>query len=83
MAATALGEVEHDAARSPLDLIGRLWAVRSELRDHRAQGTNEIEGHVIGNQHVFSWVFIWKETPSADDLRGWATPVATDPRQDP
>jgi hypothetical protein len=24
-----------------------------------------------------------KGTPLADDLRGWATPVATDPRQAP
>jgi len=24
---------------------------------------------------------LWKGTPSADDLRGWATPVATDPRR--
>ena len=84
MAAAPFGEVEHDAARGPLDLIGRLGAVLPELRHHRAQGTNEIEGNVIGNQHVFSWVFIsGRGTPSADDLRGWAPPVATDPRQDP
>src|SRR5689334_3222624 len=31
----------------------------------------------------FSLGFIfWRGTPSADDLRGWAPPVATDPRQD-
>ena len=82
MAATTFGEVEHDAARRPLDLIGRLGAVLPELRDHWAQGTNQIESDVIGNQHVFSWVFIsGRGTPSADDLRGWATPVATDPRK--
>ena len=28
-------------------------------------------------------LFPEKERPPADDLRGWATPVATDPRQDP
>jgi hypothetical protein len=31
---------------------------------------------------VFLGIHLWKGTPSADDLRGWAPPVATDPRQD-
>src|SRR3954470_16886789 len=34
MAATTLGEVEHDAAGRAFDLIGGLRAVRPELRDH-------------------------------------------------
>src|ERR1044071_8447663 len=83
MTAIALGEVEHDAARRALDLSGSLGAVSSKLCDHGAQGADQIQGDVIGNQHVSSW---WvsisgRGTPSADDLRGWAPPVATDPRK--
>jgi hypothetical protein len=82
MTAIALGEVEHDATRCALDLAGGLGAVPSKLGDHGAQGADQIQSDVIGNQHVSSWWFdLWKGTPSADDLRGWATPVATDPRK--
>ncbi|HEX8108047.1 MAG TPA: hypothetical protein VF516_09995, partial [Kofleriaceae bacterium] len=57
MAAPSFSKVEHDAARSALDLIGSLWAVLPELRDHGPQGTNQIERDVIGEEHGFSWVF--------------------------
>jgi len=42
VAATAFGEVEHDATRCTLDLIRGFGAVLPELRDHRAQGSNQI-----------------------------------------
>ena len=85
MAAPPFRKIEHDAARSTLDLIGGLGAVPPKLRDHGAKGANQIQRDVIGNEHVFSWRVSFLEwgTPSADDLRGWAPPVATDPRQDP
>jgi hypothetical protein len=55
MTAIALGEVEHDATRCALDLISGFGAVTSKLCDHGAQGTNQIQSDIIGNQHVSSW----------------------------
>jgi hypothetical protein len=61
-----------------------LGAVLPKLRDHGAQSTNQIQRNIIiSNQHVFSWCSLWGGRPSADDVLGWAPPVATDPRQDP
>ena len=42
MATTALGKVEHEAARGTLHLIGGLGAIPPKLRDHGAQSTNQI-----------------------------------------
>jgi hypothetical protein len=86
VATIAFGEVENNATRCALDLICSFGAVLAKLRDHRAQCSNQIQCDVIGNQHVFvSLCELISEgkTPPADDLRGWATPVATDPREDP
>jgi len=54
MVAATLGEVEHDAARRTLDLIRGLRAEVPELHDDRAQGSNQIQGHLVSNQHVDS-----------------------------
>jgi hypothetical protein len=54
MTAIALGEVEHDATRCALDRIGSRGAVSSKLCDHGAQGANQVQGDVIGNQHMSS-----------------------------
>ncbi|HEX7941873.1 MAG TPA: hypothetical protein VF488_08695, partial [Gemmatimonadaceae bacterium] len=51
MTATAFSEVEHDATRGALDLVGGVGAVSPKLCDHGAQGANQIQGDVIGNQH--------------------------------
>ena len=40
MTPLAFGEIEHDAARRTLDLIGGLGAILPELSDHGAQSTN-------------------------------------------
>jgi hypothetical protein len=80
------GEVEHDATGSTLDLICGVSAVPPKLHDHGTQRSNQIQCNVIGNQHVFVSCVgssLKGETPPADGLRGWATPVATDPREDP
>src|SRR6185369_14351509 len=81
MAAITLGEVEHDATGRALNLIGGLRAVPPQLRDHGPQSTNQIQRDVICNQHGSPRHSSLGGTPSADDLRGWATPVATDPRK--
>jgi len=83
-AATAFGEVVHDATRGALHLISGLGTVFPELRDHGPQGTNQVYSNGVRNKHVLLQLSVTgKGTPPADDLRGWAPPVATDPRQDP
>jgi hypothetical protein len=44
VATGTLGHVVHDAAGRALDLISSARAVLAELRDHGAQGTNQIQG---------------------------------------
>jgi len=52
MAAAAFGEVEHDAARGALDLVCGLGAEGPEPRDHRPQRSNQVQCHIVGDQHV-------------------------------
>src|SRR5882757_2721470 len=51
IATIALGNVEHDATRGALDLIGSLGAVLPKLRDDRAQCANQIQGNGVRNEH--------------------------------
>jgi hypothetical protein len=59
--AIALDEVEDDATRCPLDLIGGLGAVSPKLAIAGA-GANQIQGDVMGSPTWSSWCFnLWKE----------------------
>jgi len=83
--ATALGEIMRNAARGSFHLIRSIGTVLAQLSNDRTKRSDQIECDCICDQHVLleSLGFTKKERPPADDLRGWATPVATDPRQDP
>jgi hypothetical protein len=60
-----------------------LEALRAEADSYIGAGTNQIQRDIIRNEHDCPLYSSLKGTPSADDLRDWATPVATDPRKDP
>ncbi|HVV83189.1 MAG TPA: hypothetical protein VHE35_08915 [Kofleriaceae bacterium] len=50
----ALGEVEADAARGPLQLAREVTIVASQHGDDGAQFPNEVEADVVSNEHGIS-----------------------------
>jgi hypothetical protein len=85
VAAIALGDVVHDTARRSLHLISRFRAVLAELSNNGAQCADQVQSNCVGHKHCFALLVSSSggERPPADDLRGGAPPVATDPRHDP
>src|SRR6185503_16300458 len=84
IAPTPLRKIVRDATRRPFDLICSVGAVLAKLPDDGAQCANQIESNCVRYQHDLSSFAIHLfegERPPADDLRGWATPVAPDPRR--
>jgi hypothetical protein len=81
--ATAFGEVEHDAARCALDLVSSVRTMPSKLHHDGPQRPNQVQRNIIGNQLVHVVLLSLKRNAFGPFLGGRATPVATDPRQDP
>jgi len=84
-AAAPLSEIMRNATRGALHLIRSIGTVLAQLGNDGTQSTNQIQCNCVCDQHVLldPQGFTKKQCLPADDLRSGASPVATDPRQEP